>query len=88
MGNDFYVQSLELVIQLSEQHFILFIGFQNKVSTNICAWSDGLISDVRVRKLSDLNVNIKMLLERYNHGFHLHHLDKLTQYSITEHQFV
>ena len=24
---------------------------------------------------------------KYNHGFHLHHLDKLTQYSITENQF-
>ncbi len=45
------------------------------------------MSDVRVRTQSDLKVNIKMLLERYNHGFHLHHLDKLTQHSITEHHF-
>jgi hypothetical protein len=71
----------------SEQHFKLFIGFQNKVCTNLCIWTDGLMSDVRVKTLSDLKVNIKMLLERYNHGFHLHHLDKLTQHSISEHQF-
>ena len=71
----------------SEQHFKLFVGFQNKVCTNLCIWTDGLMSDVRVRTLSDLKVNIKMLLERYNHGFHLHHLDKLTQHSITEKQF-
>jgi hypothetical protein len=71
----------------SEQHFKLFIGFQNKVCTNLCIWSDGLMSDVRVKTLSDLKVNIKMLLERYNHGFHLHHLDRLTRHSITEKQF-
>ena len=71
----------------SEQHFKLFVGFQNKVCTNLCIWTDGLMTDVRVRTLSDLKVNIKMLLERYNHGFHLHHLEKLTQHSITEHQF-
>ncbi len=71
----------------SEQHFQLFVGFQNKVCTNLCVWTDGLMNDVRVKTLSDLKVNIKMLLERYNHGFHLHHLEKLTQHSITEHQF-
>jgi hypothetical protein len=71
----------------SEQHFKLFIGFQNKVCTNLCIWTDGLMSDVRVKTLSDLKVNIKMLLERYNHGFHLHHMERLTQHSITEQQF-
>jgi hypothetical protein len=71
----------------SEQHFKLFIGFQNKVCTNLCVWSDGLMNDVRVKTLDELKVHIKILLEKYRHGFHLHHLDKLTQHSITEQQF-
>lgn len=71
----------------SEQHFKLFIGFQNKVCTNLCVWSDGLMNDVRVKTLDELKVHIKVLLEKYKHGFHLHHLDKLTQHSITEQQF-
>jgi len=44
------------------------------------------MSDVSLRTLNELKININHLLEK-NHGFHLHHLEKLTQYSITEHQF-
>ncbi len=71
----------------SEQHFKLFIGFQNKVCTNLCIWTDGLMADVRIRTLDELKINIKHLLEKYNQGYHLLHLEKLTHHSITEHQF-
>lgn len=71
----------------SEQHFKIFIGFQNKVCTNMCVWSDGIMNDVRVNSLGQLKLAISMLLKSYNHGFHLHHLDRLTRHSITEQQF-
>lgn len=71
----------------SEQHFKIFIGFQNKVCTNLCVWSDGLLSDVKVHNLSTLKIAIRSLLESYSHGYHLHHLEDLTNYSITEKQF-
>jgi len=71
----------------SEQHFKIFIGFQNKVCTNMCVWSDGIMNDVRVNSLGQLKLAISMLLKSYNHGFHLHHLDRLTRHSITEKQF-
>jgi hypothetical protein len=71
----------------SEQHFKIFIGFQNKVCTNLCVWSDGLLSDVKVHNLSTLKIAIRSLLESYSHGFHLHQLEALTNYSITEQQF-
>jgi hypothetical protein len=71
----------------SEQHFKIFIGFQNKVCTNLCVWSDGLLSDVKVHNLSTLKIAIRSLLESYSHGYHLHHLEDLTNYSITEQQF-
>jgi hypothetical protein len=71
----------------SEQHFKLFIGFQNKVCTNLCVWTDGLMNDVRVHSLAQLKIAIKALMENYNQSYHLHHMERLTTHSITEHQF-
>ena len=72
---------------ISDQHFKIFIGFQNNVCTNLCVWTDGFMSDVRVKNIDQLNICISTLLEGYNKNYHLHHLQKLTEYSITEQQF-
>jgi len=72
---------------VSDQHFKIFIGFQNKVCTNLCVWSDGFMSDVRVKTLDQLRISIKTLLESYNKNYHLNHLNRLSEFSITEHQF-
>ena len=72
---------------LCDQHFKMFIGFQNKVCTNLCVWTDGYYNDVKVKTIGQLKSAIKTLLEGYNKNFHLHHLNKLTEYSITEQQF-
>jgi 6-pyruvoyl-tetrahydropterin synthase len=69
------------------EHFNPFIGFKNKVCTNLCVLSDGLLSDVKVHNLSTLKIAIRDLLEPYSHGYHLHQLEALTNYSITEQQF-
>jgi hypothetical protein len=71
----------------SDEHFKVFVGFQNKVCTNLCVWSDGLISDLRVSSLGQLQGCIKSLIQNYNTGFHLSSLRKLNDYSITEAQF-
>jgi hypothetical protein len=70
-----------------DQHFKLFIGFQNKVCTNLCVWTDGYFSDIKVRTIGQLKSAIRMLLESYNKNYHLSHLKSLTNYSITEQQF-
>ena len=70
-----------------DQHFKIFIGFQNKVCTNLCVWTDGYYNDVKVKSVGQLKSAIRILLEGYNKNFHLHHLNKLTEYSITEKQF-
>lgn len=70
-----------------DQHFKLFIGFQNKVCTNLCVWTDGYFSDIKVRSIGQLKAAIRMLLEGYNKNYHLSHLKSLTNYSITEQQF-
>ncbi len=72
---------------ISEQHFKMFIGFQNKVCSNMCIWSDGYMSDVKVRTLGQLKGVMRTMIENYNQNYHLHNLNKLTDYSITEHQF-
>jgi hypothetical protein len=72
---------------ICDQHFKLFIGFQNKVCTNMCVWSDGYIDDVKVRSIEELYGVIANMLVRYNHGFHLFNLKQLCNYSITEQQF-
>lgn len=70
-----------------DQHFKVFIGFQNKVCTNLCVWTDGLMDNLKVKNINQLKAAIKTLIEGYNQGFHLHHLKKLTDYSISEAQF-
>lgn len=71
----------------ADEHFKIFIGFQNQVCTNYCVWSDGFVSDARVQDIGQLKAVIKTLIDHYNYSYHLHHLKLLTEYSITEQQF-
>ena len=70
-----------------DQHFQIFIGFKNKVCTNLCLWTDGLNRSVAVKGLSGLIMNIHSLIKNYNSSHHLYHLERLTDYSLTEEQF-
>ena len=72
---------------LSDQHFKVFIGFKNMVCSNLCIWTDGLMGDIRVKNPGQLKASIRSLIEGYNQNFHLFHLKKLSQYSITDQQF-
>lgn len=71
----------------TDEHFKIFIGFQNRVCTNLCVWSDGYKSDVRVQDKGQLKAVIRTMVEQYNTGYHLQNLKRLTDYSITESQF-
>jgi hypothetical protein len=72
---------------LSDQHFKVFIGFQNRICTNLCVWTDGYMGEIKVKTIGQLKATIRSLIEGYNKNFHLFHLKKLTEYSITEQQF-
>jgi hypothetical protein len=59
----------------SEERFKLFIGFQNKVCTNLCISTDGFKSDVKARTVAELanaafnlmgNFNVYREIEKYN----------------------
>ena len=71
----------------SDQHFKLFIGFKNKVCTNLCIWTDGYMGDLRVKSTSQLRAAIRTLLEGYNKNYQLFHLKQFTRNIITEQQF-
>jgi hypothetical protein len=71
----------------ADEHFKVFIGFENKVCTNMCVWTDGFIGDLKVTSLNHLSACITTLFENYNEGFHLNQLQQLSKYSLTEEQF-
>jgi len=71
----------------TDEHFKVFIGFQNKVCTNMCVWTDGYLSDLRVKNLDQLRMAIYLMLQSYNQSNLLHHVRCLPEYSLTEQQF-
>ena len=71
----------------SDEHFKIFIGFQNKVCTNLCVWTDGFMGDLKVKSIGQLKASILSLFNDYNANYHLHSMRELSQYSITEQQF-
>jgi hypothetical protein len=71
----------------TDEHFKIFIGFKNTVCTNLCIWTDGYMSDLKVSTANQLRACIRSLFENYNAGYQLFHLKKLGQYSLTESQF-
>jgi hypothetical protein len=71
----------------SDEHFKIFIGFENKVCTNLCVWSDGTMIDLKVSSMNQLIACIRTLIQNYNHNFHLSHLKQLCNHHLTEQQF-
>jgi hypothetical protein len=71
----------------TDQHFKMFIGFQNQVCTNLCVWTDGLMDDIKVKEKDTLTMFIHHLLERYRVSMHLNALKDLANYHLTERQF-
>ena len=70
-----------------DQHFKVFIGFKNRVCTNLCIWTDGYMGDMKVKSLGQLKAVMKTLMEGYNKNFQLFHLNQFARNTITEQQF-
>jgi hypothetical protein len=70
-----------------DEHFKVFIGFQNKVCNNLCVWSDGFIGDLTVKTVGQLKACVRTMIESYNAVHQLHHMEQLPNYSLNEHQF-
>jgi hypothetical protein len=71
----------------SEEHFKLFIGFQNKVCTNLCISTDGFLADVKVRTVAELAKAAYNLFGEFNVYRGIEVLNNLPGTMITESQF-
>lgn len=71
----------------ADEHFKIFIGFQNKVCTNLCVSTDGLVADLKVKNAKQLADAIDELINRYNAQSHLISMARLNQHTLTEQQF-
>lgn len=73
--------------QGSIQRFKFFIGFKVKVCTNLCVWTDGYSGEIKARNISDLSTQIYDIVSQYNSVHHIDMLNKLSNYTLSEHQF-
>lgn len=71
----------------SEEHFKLFIGFQNKVCTNLCISTDGFKADVKVRTVAELAKVAYNLFGEFNVYKSIDTLNNLPEAILTESQF-
>lgn len=71
----------------ADEHFKIFIGFQNKVCCNLCVWSDGYVGNLRVKNTSQLMKGIYDMIVAYKAERQLFALQNLLHYTLTEHEF-
>jgi hypothetical protein len=71
----------------SEEHFKLFIGFQNKVCVNLCISTDGFKSDVKVSTIVELAKAAYNLFGEFNVYKEIDKFNNLPGTMITETQF-
>lgn len=71
----------------ADQHFKVFIGFQNKVCTNLCVSTDGFIADLKVKNIDMLSHAILRMVEEFQPVQFSTQLESLERYELTEQQF-
>lgn len=71
----------------SLEKFQLFIGFQNRVCTNLCISTDGFSDAIRIASISELKKQMIQLFSGYNREKHLGNMERMSKYSLTENQF-
>jgi hypothetical protein len=71
----------------TDQHFKIFVGFNNRVCLNLKVWNDGYIGDLKVSSIGQLAACIRGLLEQHNAVYQLNCMKKLNDFSLSESQF-
>lgn len=71
----------------SLEKFKVFIGFKNKVCTNLCVSTDGFSNDIRIGSISDLEKHVDEVINSYNTEKHLGNMERMSAYELTEKQF-
>ena len=71
----------------ADQHFQLFVGFQNTVCCNLCIWSDGIAEEVGISSTGQLMYAVENLINRYKAGKHLKAMRNMIDIELTETEF-
>lgn len=71
----------------SVQRFKMFIGYVNKICTNLCISTDGFKDEIKVMSTHELDEKIQQMVSSYDAECHLNSIEQLSQYSLTEKQF-
>jgi hypothetical protein len=70
-----------------EQHFQIFIGFQNRVCCNMCVSTDGIKQELGIKNTTQLSHAIEHLLCEYNPEKHLKSMRRFGDIELTETEF-
>jgi hypothetical protein len=71
----------------SVEKFKIFIGYQNKVCTNLCVSTDGFTNEVRISSVNELHTDMYNLFSNYDRIKHLSMMEKMNQFHLNENQF-
>ena len=53
----------------------------------MCVWTDGYMNNISVKNVGQLKVLMQTLFQSYNSNHHLYHLQKLSEFQLTDQQF-
>lgn len=70
-----------------DQHFQMFIGFQNKACCNLCVWSDGLKIEQEIQSVPQLKQAARKLIADFNFKNQIELMRQFDDYELLEHEF-
>jgi hypothetical protein len=71
----------------SLEKFKVFIGFKNRVCTNLCISTDGFSNEIRIGSVTDLGQQMEQLFLGYNTEKHLGMMERMSSFVLSEVQF-
>ncbi|TDE31578.1 DUF3871 family protein [Flavobacterium ranwuense] len=71
----------------SMEKFKVFIGFKNKVCTNLCISTDGFSNEIRISSIHELEDKMIELFSNYKRDNHLKMMERMIEYKLSETQF-
>lgn len=69
------------------EKFKIFIGYQNKVCTNMCISTDGFTNEVRISSINELQSDMTKLFSSYDRIKHLGMMERMSRFYLNEEQF-
>jgi hypothetical protein len=71
----------------SVEKFKIFIGYQNKVCTNLCISTDGFSNEVRISSIDELQKDMYNLCSNFDRIKHISTMEKMNKFHLNESQF-